>query len=57
MLDLLTARGARPIHWAGWELLDAYERSLGAPHGRERVKVVPREEMVRIALAQAAGEA
>jgi ferredoxin--NADP+ reductase len=44
------------IQWAGWELLDAYERSLGEPHGRERVKVVPREEMVRVALALAADE-
>ncbi|MBW0255497.1 FAD-dependent oxidoreductase [Cellulomonas sp. PS-H5] len=57
VVDFLTARGARPIHWAGWELLDAYERALGEPHGRERVKVVPREDMVRIALAEAAGEA
>lgn len=50
VLDHLHARGARPIHWAGWELLDAYEQTLGAPHGRERIKVVPREDMVRVAL-------
>lgn len=53
VLESLRARGARPIHWSGWELLDAYERSLGEPEGRERVKVVPREDMVRIALALA----
>jgi ferredoxin--NADP+ reductase len=50
VLDTLHATGARPIQWAGWELLDAYERALGEPHGRERVKVVPREDMVRVAL-------
>ncbi|GAB6898329.1 FAD-dependent oxidoreductase [Kineosporia succinea] len=32
----------------GWALLDAHEQSLGEPHGRERVKVVPREEMIRV---------
>lgn len=57
VVAFLTEKGARPIQWAGWELLDAYERALGEPHGRERVKVVPREDMVRIALAQAADEA
>jgi ferredoxin--NADP+ reductase len=56
VVDFLTARGARPIQWAGWELLDAYERALGEPHGRDRIKVVPREDMVRIALAEAADE-
>ncbi|MEZ0070354.1 hypothetical protein ABIA32_006407, partial [Streptacidiphilus sp. MAP12-20] len=25
---------------------DAHERALGAPEGRERVKVVPRDEML-----------
>jgi ferredoxin--NADP+ reductase len=50
VVDTLHAKGARPIHWQGWELLDAYERALGEPHGRERVKVVPREDMVRVAL-------
>lgn len=56
VLDFLRARGARPIHWAGWELLDAYERALGEAQGRERVKVVPREDMVRIALELAEGD-
>ncbi|MGW6120827.1 FAD-dependent oxidoreductase [Nocardia sp. NPDC055165] len=32
--------------WDGWYQLDAYERSLGEPHGRERIKVVEREEML-----------
>jgi ferredoxin--NADP+ reductase len=53
----LAGRGVEAIEWSGWELLDAYERQLGEPHGRERVKVVPREDMIRIALARAAAEA
>ena len=46
---LLAARGVRVVGRSGWELLDAHERALGAAQGRERVKVVPREEMLRIA--------
>ncbi|MBF6183606.1 pyridine nucleotide-disulfide oxidoreductase, partial [Nocardia otitidiscaviarum] len=33
--------------WAGWYRLDAHERALGEPEGRERVKVVEREDMLR----------
>ncbi|OZC91260.1 pyridine nucleotide-disulfide oxidoreductase, partial [Rhodococcus sp. 06-418-1B] len=33
--------------WDGWYRLDAHERSLGEPEGRERVKVVEREDMLR----------
>lgn len=33
--------------WQGWYRLDAYERSLGETEGRERVKVVEREDMFR----------
>ncbi|GGF93936.1 pyridine nucleotide-disulfide oxidoreductase [Rhodococcoides trifolii] len=32
--------------WQGWYRLDAHERSLGEPEGRERVKVVEREDML-----------
>jgi ferredoxin/flavodoxin---NADP+ reductase len=30
--------------WQGWYRLDAHERSLGEPGGRERIKVVERED-------------
>ena len=33
--------------WAEWERLDAHEAALGAEQGRERVKVVPRADMIR----------
>ena len=45
---LLAERGVGHVEWSGWMLLDAYEQSLGQPHGRERVKVVPREEMLAV---------
>ena len=32
----------------GWHRLYEHEIALGAPHERARVKVVPREEMVRV---------
>jgi ferredoxin--NADP+ reductase len=48
ILDRLTADGVPFTTWQGWELLDAYERSLGEEQGRERIKVVPREHMTEI---------
>src|SRR5690606_12192909 len=45
----LEAKGVGYSPWAGWQLLDAYERALGEPHGRERIKVVPRDEMISVA--------
>ena len=32
----------------GWHRLDAHERQLGEAAGRERIKVVDRDEMTRI---------
>jgi len=55
ILEFLRGRGVDVIDWKGWELLDAHERSLGAPQGRERVKVVPREDMVAISLGRPLG--
>ncbi|MEV6976386.1 FAD-dependent oxidoreductase [Kitasatospora sp. NPDC093806] len=43
----LRERGVRHTSWQGWYELDAHERALGAAEGRERVKVVEREEMLR----------
>ena len=47
---LLASRGVTATDLEGWHRLDAHELELGATdaHPRERVKVVPREEMVRI---------
>jgi ferredoxin/flavodoxin---NADP+ reductase len=49
ILDHLAASGVEVVGWDGWERLDAHELSLGESRGRERMKVVPREEMLRAA--------
>ncbi|ADG76551.1 FAD-dependent pyridine nucleotide-disulfide oxidoreductase [Cellulomonas flavigena DSM 20109] len=51
--ELLVARGIGYVEWSGWRLLDAYEQSLGATQGRERIKVVSREEMIAASRGQA----
>lgn len=48
IVELLLGRGVGVTTWEGWERLDAHEVSLGEASGRERIKVVPREEMLRI---------
>ncbi|WP_243854784.1 FAD-dependent oxidoreductase [Canibacter zhoujuaniae] len=47
---LLNERGVAYTTVAGWQKLDAYERELGATHKhqRERLKVVDRDEMIRV---------
>ncbi|WP_405163001.1 FAD-dependent oxidoreductase [Nocardia sp. NBC_01499] len=49
----LTGQGIPFTTWAGWYRLDAYERALGEPQQRERVKVVERHEM--LAASRSAG--
>lgn len=48
VLKTLAARGVQYTDWQGWLKLDAYEQSLGEKVNRERIKVVDREEQVRI---------
>jgi len=48
VVDLLQSRGVLWTDLEGWHRLDAHEVALGAPQGRERIKVVPRDEMIRI---------
>ncbi|MCX5041972.1 FAD-dependent oxidoreductase [Aldersonia sp. NBC_00410] len=47
VVDFLEANKVPYTTWDGWYRLDAHERSLGEPEGRERVKVVERDEMFR----------
>lgn len=49
VVDLLDARGVKYTTVEGWQRLDAHERAIGEAVGRERIKVVPREEMTSIA--------
>jgi ferredoxin--NADP+ reductase len=48
ILDLLAARGIEYTNLDGWHRLDEHELALGAAADRIRIKVVPRDEMVRI---------
>ncbi|AZZ57077.1 FAD-dependent oxidoreductase [Rathayibacter iranicus] len=48
VVALLQEREVAYTDLAGWHRLDQHEMSLGAPEGRARVKVVPREDMVEI---------
>jgi ferredoxin--NADP+ reductase len=47
ILGHLSANNVDYTTWAEWERLDAHEAALGAEQGRERVKVVPRADMIR----------
>lgn len=51
VIDFLNDRGIPFTNWEGWDKLDAYEKSLGEPQGRERVKVVERDDMLRVSRA------
>jgi ferredoxin--NADP+ reductase len=42
----LTERVPGHVTWAGWEMIDAYESSLGEPRGRPRVKLVRLAELL-----------
>jgi len=46
IVDLLAERGIEYTDLSGWHALDEHEIALGAPHGRARIKVVEREEML-----------
>ena len=48
VLALLEERGIEFTNLDGWHKLDEHEISLGAPHERARIKVVERDEMVRV---------
>ena len=50
VVELLKSRGVAYTNLEGWHRLDAKERELGAARGRERLKVVPREDMLEVSL-------
>ncbi|RDI00222.1 ferredoxin--NADP+ reductase [Curtobacterium sp. AG1037] len=47
---LLRERGVEFTDLDGWHALDEHEQALGGAEGRERIKVVPRDEMVDVSL-------
>ena len=46
--EVLAAGDLFPVDWEGWLRIDAAEKDLGVEHGRPRVKIGDREELVRI---------
>lgn len=52
VLELLHERSVAYTTLDGWHRLDQHEIALGAPHGRARIKLVPRDEMVAVARAE-----
>ena len=48
---LLASRGVKPIDFAGWKKVDAFERAEGAKEGREHKKVIDPEQMRALAHA------
>jgi ferredoxin--NADP+ reductase len=48
VVALLESRSVEYTNLDGWHNLDEHEQGLGAKRGRPRVKVVPRDEMVRV---------
>ncbi|WOC11857.1 FAD-dependent oxidoreductase [Gordonia sp. MP11Mi] len=49
IVALLEERGIPFTTWDGWYRLDEHERALGAAAGRERIKVVERDDMLAAA--------
>ncbi|MDQ1203593.1 MULTISPECIES: FAD-dependent oxidoreductase [unclassified Rhodococcus (in: high G+C Gram-positive bacteria)] len=49
VLELLESRDVQFTTWDGWYRLDEHERSLGRVEGRERIKVVERDDMLAAA--------
>ena len=49
LVDLLVERGAGLVIYAGWEAIDALERSRGEPLGRPRVKLCSWDELLAAA--------
>ncbi|MGW6539221.1 FAD-dependent oxidoreductase [Streptomyces sp. NPDC055011] len=47
IVGFLEGKGLTYTTWEGWYALDAAEKALGEPQGRERVKIVEREDMLR----------
>ncbi len=46
----LAERGIKPIDFAGWQRIDAYERAEGAKEGREHNNVIDPEQFRKLAL-------
>jgi len=57
VVQLLQSRGIRYTNLDGWHNLDQHELALGEAAGRTRIKLVPRDEMVRVSNGDDAADA
>jgi ferredoxin/flavodoxin---NADP+ reductase len=48
VVRLLADRGVAFTDLSGWQRLDQAERNLGEARGRERIKIIPRDDMLRL---------
>ena len=46
LIAAMVERGVAPVEYDGWRSIDAHERSSGEPHGRPRVKLVRRDDLL-----------
>lgn len=46
IIELLRSKSVDFVDWEGYHLLEAAEKALGEPHGRERIKIATREAML-----------
>ncbi|MGW9826998.1 ferredoxin/flavodoxin---NADP+ reductase [Brevibacterium pityocampae] len=46
IVELLRSKSVDFVDWEGYHLLEAAEKALGEPHGRERIKIATREAML-----------
>jgi ferredoxin/flavodoxin---NADP+ reductase len=46
LAEVLDAKGAAYVDYAGWQAIDAAERAAGEPHGRPRVKLATWESLL-----------
>ena len=51
VVELLKERGVDVVGWPEWLLIDAKERALGEAEGRERIKLVDRDDFLKAAKA------
>ena len=49
VVQLLNERGVEFVGWPEWLLIDAKERALGEAEGRERIKLVERDDFLKAA--------
>jgi ferredoxin--NADP+ reductase len=53
IVELLAERGIQPVVYAGWEAIDALERSRGEPLGRPRIKLCTWDDLLAAAHSSA----